>query len=67
MIGADPSCFARAMELFKPFMFEATDHIMTVNDFVYGVNETVVTSYSLQAGWKKRCLMASESIEHPLA
>jgi hypothetical protein len=38
LIGANPACLRGEMNLFKPFMSEATDHSSTVNLLVYSVN-----------------------------
>jgi hypothetical protein len=38
MLGADPACFASAVNLFKPLMPKAADHSCSVNDLVYGVD-----------------------------
>jgi hypothetical protein len=38
MIRTDPACLARAVNLFKPFMSEASDHAFIVNCIVYSVD-----------------------------
>jgi hypothetical protein len=38
MIRTDPAGLAAAVNLFKPFMPEATDHSLIVNCIVYSVN-----------------------------
>jgi hypothetical protein len=43
VVGADPACPAGKVNLFKPFMSEAADHIFTVNALVYSVNRSTIT------------------------
>jgi hypothetical protein len=38
VIGTDPACLAGELNLFKPFMSEATDRSFSVNRLVYSVN-----------------------------
>ena len=38
IVGAYPTCPAGELKLFKPLVFEATDHFQTVNGLVYSVN-----------------------------